>query len=179
MMTEDQFWILVDKSLKNTKNQNDQQVYLKLELEKLSPSEIISFRLRTDRLLHDTYNSEMWCAAYIMSEGCSDDSFEYFRLWVISRGRDTYYKAKEKPDSLINEVDPTLDFYEFEMFWYVALEAFQQNTGKELYDYIDYDEFTTHEGKYPQFEFTWQEDKPETMSKICPKLFENFANNER
>ena len=81
----------------------------------MSPKEMIGFRLYTDKLLYDTYNSEMWCAGYIMNEGCSDDSFEYFRNWVISRGKDTYLKAKENPDYLINEVVDGAEFYDFEI----------------------------------------------------------------
>lgn len=174
MLGEDKFWSIIDKSLKSTTHQDDQEQYLIAEIEKLTPTEIIGFRLRTDKLLYDTYNSEMWCAAYIMNGGCSDDGFEYFRCWLISRGKDAYYKAKANPDHLINEVVKGAEFYDFESFWYVALEAFQRKTGKDLYDYIDNDNFKTKEGSYPQFEFTWQEEDSESMKKICPKLYETF-----
>lgn len=174
MLDEDTFWNIVDKSLKNTSNQEDQEQFLIREICKLTPHEIIGFRLRTDKLLYDTYNSEMWCAGYIMNGGCSDDAFEYFRNWIISRGRNVFYKAKENPDNLITEVSKDIEFYEFESFWYVALEAFNQKTGKDLYDYIDDENFKTQEGQYPHFEFTWQEENPESMKKICPKLFEKM-----
>ncbi len=174
MLDEELYWSIIAKSLKQTKNQDDQEQYLIKEIDNLTPSQMIGFRLQTDKLLYDTYNSEMWCAGYIMNGGCSDDGFEYFRNWVISRGKETYYKAKENPDTLIDEVDSQLEAYDFESFWYVALEAFKQKTGKDLYDYIDDENFTTKEGNYPQFEFTWQEENPESMKKICPKLFEKF-----
>lgn len=109
-----------------------------------------------------------------MNGGCSDDGFEYFRNWVISRGKKTYYNAKQNPDTLIDEVDSDLEMYDFESFWYVALEAFKQKTGQDLYDFIDDENFKTKEGQYPQFEFTWQEEDPESMKKICPRLFEKF-----
>ena len=99
MLEESIYWNIVEKSLKCKNNQDDQEQFLIKEIEKLSPKEIIGFRLRTDKLLYDTYNSEKWCAAYIMNGGCSDDGFEYFRNWVISRGKDVFYKAKENPDS--------------------------------------------------------------------------------
>ncbi|MET3129269.1 hypothetical protein ABID42_004391 [Arcicella rosea] len=67
-----------------------------------------------------------------------------------------------------------LEMYEFEAFWYVALEAFKRKTGKDLYDYIDEEKFKENEGNYPQFKFTWQEDKPQSMKKICPKLFDKL-----
>lgn len=174
MLDEDLYWSIIAKSLKQTKNQDDQERFLIKEIEKLTPNQMIGFRLRTDKLLYDTYNSEMWCAGYIMNGGCSDDTFEYFRNWVISRGKETYYNAKQNPDNLIREVIEDEDLYDFESFWYVALEAFQHKTGKDLYDYIDNDNFKTAEGHYPQFEFTWQEENPESMKKICPRLFDKL-----
>ena len=65
------------------------------------------------------------------------------------------------------------DFYELEDFWYVALNAFQNKTGQNLYDYIA-DDFKTKEGNYPEIEFNWEEEKPETMQAICPRLFEKM-----
>lgn len=175
MLDETIFWNIVDSSVKNTKNQVAQEIFLVKEIEKLTPKQMIGFRLRTDKLLYETYNSEMWCAGYIMNGGCSDDGFEYFRNWIISRGKDTYNKAKENPDSLISEFVEGEEYYEFESFWYVALTAFENKTGKELYDYIS-DDFKTNEGNYPNFEFTWKEEDPETMQAICPKLFEKMWN---
>lgn len=176
MLDEDLYWSIIDLSLKNTSNQDSQEQFLINEIGKLTPKQMIGFRLRTDKLLYDTYNSEMWCAGYIMNGGCSDDGFEYFRNWVISRGKDIYYKAKQNPDNLISEVDENIEMYDFESFWYVALDAFKQKTGKDLYDYIDDENFKTKEGQYPQFEFNWQEENPESMKKICPKLFDKFLN---
>lgn len=176
MLDEDTFWEIVSRSLENSNDQDEQEEILTSEISKLDPEDMIGFRLRTDKLLYDTYNSEMWCAGYILNGGCSDDGFEYFRNWVISRGKETYYQAKENPDTLINEVSEDEDDYEFESFWYVALEAFKEKTGKDLYDFIDYDNFKTGEGNYPDFEFNWNEDEPESMKKICPKLFEKLWN---
>ena len=177
MLDENLFWSIIDKSLVNTKSQDSQEEFLIREIGKLTPKQMIGFRLRTDKLLYDTYNSEMWCAGYIMNGGCSDDGFEYFRNWVISRGKDTYYNAKQNPDNLISEVDENTEMYEFESFWYVALQAFEQKTGKDLYDHIDEDSFRTKEGNYPKFEFTWQEEDPQSMKKVCPKLFERLWDN--
>jgi len=171
MLDENLFWKIIDYS----KRAESQEETLISEILKLSPKEIVGFRLRTDKLLFDTYNSQMWCAGYIMNGGCSDDGFEYFRNWVISRGKEVFYKAKENPDSLISQVGNN-DFYEFESFWYVALDAFKQKTGKELYDYIDYNKFKTSEGNYPQFKFDWSEERPETMKVICPNLYSKLWN---
>ena len=177
MMDEEQFWAIVQTAVDEAGD--DEEAYLevvKRELSKLPLKEMIGFRLRTDKLLYDSYTSEMWCAGYLMNGGCSDDGFEYFRLWVISRGRKAYEAAMANPDNLIDYIgdDDEMDFFEFESFWYVALEAFEEAVDAELYDYIDDENFKTCEGNYPNFEFNWEEDDPESMQKLCPRLFEKF-----
>lgn len=176
MLDENEFWEIVNSSVKDKTSEASQISYLVKEIEKLIPKEMVGFRLRTDKLLYDTYSSEMWCAGYILNGGCSDDGFEYFRNWVISCGKEVYYDAKENPDNLISQIEEGKDEYELEDFWFVALTAFKNKTGKELYDFIDYDEFKTREGNYPLFEFNWEEGKPETMKAICPRLFEKMWN---
>jgi len=177
MLDEDIFWSIIAASLQQTDNQQEQEAFLIQEISKLTPKQMVGFRLTTDKLLYDTYNSKMWCAGYIMNGGCSDDGFEYFRNWVISRGKEVYLKAKENPDSLISQKDNAEDdMFDFESFWYVSLEAFEQKTGEELYDYIDYDNFLTVEGHYPSFDFDWNDEEPESMRKLCPALFEYFEN---
>lgn len=169
-------WQLIADSLASSDGEQHGQVgFLTEALSKLEPMDIVGFRLRTDKLLYDTYTSEMWCAGYIMNGGCSDDGFEYFRLWVISRGREVYENSKADPDTLANVHGGTVeDLYDFEGLWYVANTAFQTKTGKDLYEYIDNENFKTNEGNYPQFEFTWEEEDPESMKKICPNLFARF-----
>ena len=174
LIDENLYWNIIEKSLHGITSQEEQETKLISEIKKLPPDKIIGFRLRTDKLLFDTYNSEMWCAGYIMNGGCSDDAFQYFRCWVISRGKDTYYKSKTNPDELVNEIIEGAEYYDFESFWYVALEAFKHKTGKDLYDYVDDENFKTKEGAYPKFEFTWKENDPESMKKICPRLFNKF-----
>ena len=174
MLNEDLYWTIVENSIKKTTNQEDQELFLISEIEKLSPKEMIGFRLRTDKLLFDTYNENLWCAAYIINGGCSDGGFEYFRCWLIAKGKDTFYKVKDNPDALINLVTKGQENYEFEGFWYVAMNAFKNKTDKELFSYIDYDRFVTNDENYPVLKFSWNVDEPKTMGVICPILFKNL-----
>src|SRR3970040_1951588 len=174
MLDEEIYWWIIENSTKGTDNQEDQELFLIAEIEKLSPQEMIGFRLRTDKLLFDSYNPELWCAAYIVSGGCSDGGFEYFRCWLISRGKEVFYSAKANPDSLINQVVEGKESYEFEGFWYVAINAFKNSTGEDLYSFIDYDQFVTNEENFPLLKFNWNVEEPQTMEKICPVLFKNL-----
>ena len=171
MMDEDQFWAIVDQSRQSGK---DQETELKIIMKSLSLEEIIGFSLRTDKLLRDAYTSELWCAGYLMNGGCSDDGFEYFRCWVIACGRDVYTKACANPDSLADLPGLDQDYYDFETFAYVAPNTFEDLTGQEMYDFVDEDSVEDQMGEIPDIEFNWNDDDPETMQAICPKLYDKF-----
>jgi Protein of unknown function (DUF4240) len=134
IMNEESYWAIVDSSLKTTQNQAEQEQFLRSALKKITPQEIIGFHLTTSHLLNETYTSEMWCAGHIMNTRCSDDGFEDFRCWIISRGKQVYYKAKANPDTLVNEYVEDCEEYAFELFGYVATEAFEETTGEDLLD---------------------------------------------
>ncbi|OCB72802.1 polymerase [Flavobacterium glycines] len=174
MLDEETYWTIIEKSLKETKNQEDQELFLTSALEQLSPKEMIGFRLRTDKLLFDSYTSNLWCANFVISNGKADDGFDYFRCWLISRGKEAYYKTMENPDYLVNLVENEPKTYDFEGFWYVAVEAFKNMTNKDLQAYIDYENFKTTDENYPLLEFNWNVDDPKTMEKVCPVLFKKF-----
>lgn len=174
MLDEESYWAIIEKSIQETTNQEDQEVFLISEIEKLSPKEMVGFRLRTDKLLFDSYTSDLWCANYIISNGVADDGFDYFRCWLISKGKEAYYKAKENPDYLVNIVGNEPQVYDFEGFWHVSLSAFKNRTDKEAYAYIDYENFKTNDEHYPILEFNWNIDEPQTMEKVCPVLFKKF-----
>lgn len=167
-MEEEAFWNIVASSLNNTSNEEEQESFLIRTIGKLSLPEMIGFKLRTDELLAETYTSKMWCAAYVMRGGCSDDAFEYFRNWLISRGKDVYKQAKENPDNLVSQIEEGLNEYEFEGFTYVAGSAFEKKTGKDIYDYIQ----TDSNAKYPEIDFNWEEENPDSMKALCPRLYE-------
>jgi hypothetical protein len=174
MLDEESYWKIIENSLKETTTQEDQELFLASALEKLSPKEMIGFRLRTDKLMFDSYTSNLWCANYIISNGAADDGFDYFRCWLISRGKDAYYKTQENPDYLVNLVGNEPHAYDFEGFWYVANNAFKNLTNKEAEAYIDYEKFKTTDENYPILEFNWNVDDPKTMEKVCPVLFKKF-----
>ena len=178
VIDEDRYWqIIHDTKARSGGDQGRQEDLLVEALEKLPLQDIVGFRLRTDKLLYDTYDQHLWCAGYIMNGGLSDDGFEYFRLWLIGQGREIFDRAKANPDSLadLDEDDIMGQEFWFEPLWYVALTAFENKTGKRLYDFIDNDNFEFREGNYPQFEFTWQEDNPESLRTLCPNLMAKYG----
>ena len=98
----------------------------------LSPEEIISFEVAFHRYLNEAYTWDLWGAAYVIHGGCSDDGFEYFRRWLVSRGRDVYEAALADPDSLAQrDMQPGPDnAWELEEIYYVARDVFEERAAK-------------------------------------------------
>jgi hypothetical protein len=48
---------------------------------------------------------------------------------LISQGKEVFYHVKSNPDTLIDEVIEG-ESYEFEGFWYVAMNAFKTKQAK-------------------------------------------------
>src|SRR5215467_7457478 len=100
-MPADQFWQIIERAAPPNHDSDDLHMEaLRAVLRELSLEEIISFEVAFRRYLNEAYTWELWGAAYVINSGCSDDGFEYFRRWLVSKGRDVYELALADPDSL-------------------------------------------------------------------------------
>lgn len=172
LMSEDKFWEIIE--LSKADDPQDQLDNLVELLSVLTADEIFGFDYQLDKHLESSYNPELWAAAYIVCGGCSDDAFDYFRAWLISRGRETYENALENPDSLINvfkDADESV-FPENEEILYAALDAYEEATGKN--DFYDILETFDDNFQILEIELTWDEDDPKSLEILCPKLFERY-----
>ena len=127
-MSDNNFWKIIDASLSD--NQSQQSKKLAAELSKLSKFDLISFEGSYRTKLAETYHWDLWAAAYIINGGCSDDGFDYFCDWLISRGQTVYEAALANPETLINIATPWDT--EFEEFRYIMMEAMDQKQGGEF-----------------------------------------------
>jgi hypothetical protein len=70
---------------------------------------------------HQSLNRwEVWGAGWVMGGGMGDDSFHYFRSWIIGKGSAAYETAMTKPDDL-GEFAGKDDEFDNELLEYVAL----------------------------------------------------------
>src|ERR1700731_1618466 len=85
-----------------------------------------SFEAAFRRYLNMAYTWDLWGAASVIHGGCSDDGFEYFRRWLVLRGRDVYEDALADPDSLaqLNSQSGPDGIWEFEEIYYVVPQVF-------------------------------------------------------
>jgi len=166
LLNENKFWEVINETLKKSNGDYElQQEILEKELKKLSLQEIIEFDNRFKELRGKANNWELWGAIYIINGGCGDDSFHYFREWIISQGKEFYYKTIENPKTLIDlKVDVTE--IEWEGISYVASTLFEKITNKEIpSEFIENYEVNGNE---------WEE---EELQNIFPELIKKYPNN--
>ena len=98
-METDEFWTLIESSISGDTGEFSAP---KLEnaLRGRSLAEIVAFDRLLSKHLADSYSLRLWGAAYLINGGCSDDGFEYFRAWLITRGREVFHAALRDPDGL-------------------------------------------------------------------------------
>jgi hypothetical protein len=131
-MPEIQFWNIIEESnIRSGGNFEKQQEILKKLLSQLSPQEIILFDNKFRQLKGEAYDWNLWGAIYIINGGCSDDSFNDFREWVISQGKDFYSKTLNDPETLATYSQSISDI-EWEGLGYVPTTVFEEITGSEM-----------------------------------------------
>src|SRR3954464_1814311 len=77
-----------------------QSELLEEPLRTLPPQPIVALQRLRHRRDERAYTWELWGAAYVIEDGCSDDCFRDFRGYLISLGRGPYQAALRAPDSL-------------------------------------------------------------------------------
>lgn len=163
-MIDSRFWMLVDAARAQAgASEQARPPALRAALATLPADEIQAFQRAYDRMIARANRWDLWGAAYLMNGGCSDDGFRYFRDWLISEGQAAYEQALADPDSLAEL--PVRDDVELESFGYAALEAYAEQTDKELErDFSD--ELAMPEGH------AWNEDE---LPGMLPRLAAKYS----
>jgi uncharacterized protein DUF4240 len=100
-MAETAFWRLMSETRSAADNDTAaQSELLKERLTQLSPQTITEFAQIRRRLDERAYTWDLWGAASVIEDGCSDDCFRNFRGYLISLGQGPYENALRDPDSL-------------------------------------------------------------------------------
>src|SRR5262249_33459755 len=93
-MDTSQFWQIIERSKAESGGDCDKQVdALTTILLELPAEEIEEFATIFGRFHAQAYRNDVWAAAYIMNDGCSDDAFMDFRSWLIGQGEAVYTAA--------------------------------------------------------------------------------------
>jgi hypothetical protein len=130
-MTIDEFWNIVDRV--HAASPGDMKAKCTLlagELERLPPDEVKSFGGHFTDCFFRSYTHDIWGAAFVIGNGCGDDSFMDFRSTLISLGRKPFEAAMADADSLAEfEIDP--GWAKYEGYQYVAGTVYKKMIGRE------------------------------------------------
>lgn len=129
--TTDPFWLLIDAAAKVSQGKNDlKEQFLVNELVNRSLQEIIDFEVSFRKAIIEADDFKVMAAQKIIDGYVSDDSYLYFRCWLISQGKVVFSETLKNPDYLANIVN-TNEHCSFEELMYVATKAYSQKTGEE------------------------------------------------
>lgn len=131
-INKDTFWALIQEA-KDTCGQ-DTDAWAKYMIDRLAglgPDQSLMFLNYMDAYKDLSFRYGLWDAAKIFRvDGCSDDSFSYFRSWLIVQGKDVYMAALADPDSLA-DVEPYADcFFEtagYPSYYRAIQQGFEAN----------------------------------------------------
>lgn len=129
-MDETEFWKIIDYSIANSKNDKLEQE--KTIVEKLSaynPEQIIEFEIILRQLIIQADDFKIMGAQKIIEGYVSDDSYLYFRCWLIGKGEEIYKETIRNPDVLSDSISRE-DEFDFEELLYVSTKAYKIKTGK-------------------------------------------------
>ena len=126
-MTEERFWGLVEQARDGDSSASpDQMAQI---LTPLSDEDVSDFGALFYSKVCDLNQWRLWGAGYVIAGGMSDDSFHYFRSWIVGKGRSVFEIALNNPDGLGSFVDdPDVNN---ELLEYVAVEILERRGKQE------------------------------------------------
>lgn len=128
-MDEALFWQFIEESKDAGHSCNEMVESLTEKLEALGLREIRTFQKILFQCLSRAYTWGHWALAYISRNGCSDDEFDYFRAWLVTKGKDSFLKAIDDLESAADLIDQDP---QCEGLLYAAEHAFENKSGDPL-----------------------------------------------
>ena len=133
-MDEKEFWKIIDYAQNVSDGDMDKQV--KTITDKLSaytPEQIVTFEMLLEKKLIEANDFKIMAVDKIIDGSVTDDSFIYFRCWLIGLGQKTFDMTLKNPDYLAGVVDKGV-LPDFESLLYVSTQAYKNKTGKTKED---------------------------------------------
>ncbi len=127
----------------------------------------------------DAYRWNLWGVAHLICGYCRDDSFDDFRRWLISQGRQTFERVLQNPEAVIDllesqgqmariKANPAA-YVQCESLPYASDDAYESLTGEDMPS-LDIDSIIEGFSREPLEECWNEDDLPTTFSKVA-KMF--------
>jgi len=163
-MDDATFWSLIDETNQRKGDVPEQCEWLTQRLTAFKPPAIAKFNKILHQLMAEGYSHGLSGACGIIMGMSSDDSFDYFRAWLVLQGEKKFREAIKDPDSIATWITRKGE-PEAEELLYVANEAYMEVKGDELPDSAYAKDPKKLQGK------PWKE---EDLPKLFPKLAKKF-----
>lgn len=178
-MTEDEMWALFETAKTKGEDVEEQMEWLVTKLSRKSMADIIRFEDVFSNALNRSYTSHLWAAAYVVLGGCSDDTFDDFRAWLLYQGKDVYKAAIKQPETIIPFLEQIQKHGEMpllEDLLLVSVYAFEEKTGLEDDHFYRLQEQLSEEiSEQPEVELDWDEEDKEELCRRFPLLWEKYG----
>ncbi|MFD5619953.1 DUF4240 domain-containing protein [Streptomyces yangpuensis] len=143
-MDDRTFWALMDELSCRPGDRHERLEWLHGELKCRPAAEGLEFQARLEAACAAVTTGALWRAVGRIEGGlCSDDGFDYFALWLVAQGQETYRAVLADPDTLADVAEVRAlagrhprewcdhEWPEWEELDYVAQEVFDELTGQE------------------------------------------------
>jgi Protein of unknown function (DUF4240) len=127
-MTTDGFWKIIETARANTEKGEADLATIKRSLEDMKAEDVLGFDRELQRRRAESYRWDLWAVAYVVNGGCSDDGFNYFRGWLISKGRKYFETALADPARAADDAEP--DANECEDLLSIPASVYREKTGR-------------------------------------------------
>jgi hypothetical protein len=155
---EDAFWALIAANVRVHPDGAVDVTPLSAALAAMPPEAIVAFGRRSSELFARSRTWSLWGAASVIHDGAPDDTFDYFRSWLLARGRAVFEAALRDPDSLADVATPeALD----DLLYRVAGVAYEEATGDAL---------PGEALRYPPLGRRWDLQDPTEQERRYPRL---------
>jgi hypothetical protein len=124
------FWQLIEQTRPAGGDRGEHAAALTGRLAELPNREIPSFDRLFTTYFWRAYRGDLWGVLAVIDGGCGDDSFAYFRWWLIMQGRDVFDTVLASPDYLA-EITLQDCVMCHEPFGRMAADAWERQTGGE------------------------------------------------
>lgn len=118
-MNEQVLWTLIDFSRHNSKNIHNQSKVLISLLSKYSLKHLLKFENIYWGFMQKSNDADLWAAAYVLNDGCSQLDFLHFRNWLLFQGQIAFKKVLEDPEVLVDYIN----FDDYQPLNFIDLET--------------------------------------------------------
>ncbi len=133
-MDEHEFWIIVDYASNRSDGKTRKQAQvITQKLSQYTPEQIVDFEVILSKKIIAANDFKIIAADKIIDGSVSDDTFLYFRCWLIGLGEKIFEQTIKNPDYLADVIEQGV-VPDFEDLLYVSTTAYQNKTGKKKED---------------------------------------------